>query len=213
MAHNCGYQGGVGAFQTMAGTYGVRVPDEQAQELVTRWRESHPNVVALWYGLEEAALMAVGHPGKAYKYRDTAYKMSRDGRFLLCRLPSGRLLHYAFPELREEQMPWGAMKTVVTYMGIDSTTGKYVRNKAYGGLLAENVTQAVSRDVMVDGMFRVEEAGYPVVLTVHDEVLSEHEVGFGSVDEFSTLLSVNPPWADGLPIAAAGWRGTRYRKD
>ncbi len=209
----CGYQGGVGAFQTMAGTYGVRVPDEQAQELVKLWREAHPNVVALWYGLEEAALMAVGHPGKAYKYRDTAYKMSRDGRFLLCRLPSGRLLHYAFPELREEQMPWGAMKTVVTYMGIDSTTGKYVRNKAYGGLLAENVTQAVSRDVMVDGMFRVEEAGYPVVLTVHDEVLSEHEVGFGSVDEFSTLLSVNPPWADGLPIAAAGWRGTRYRKD
>lgn len=213
MAHNCGYQGGVGAFQTMAGTYGVRVPDEQAQELVTRWREAHPNVVALWYGLEEAALMAVGHPGKAYKYRDTAYKMSRDGRFLLCRLPSGRLLHYAFPELREEMMPWGAKKTVVTYMGVDSQTRKYVRNKAYGGLLAENVTQAVSRDVMVDGMFRVEEAGYPVVLTVHDEVLSEHDVGFGSVDEFSTLLSVNPPWADGLPIAAAGWRGTRYRKD
>lgn len=213
VAHNCGYQGGVGAFQTMAGTYGVRVPDEQAQELVKLWREAHPNVVALWYGLEEAALMAVGHPGKAYKYRDTAYKMSRDGRFLLCRLPSGRLLHYAFPELREEQMPWGAMKTVVTYMATDSQTGKFVKSKGYGGLFTENCVQALSRDVMVEGMFRVEEAGYPVVLTVHDEVLSEHEVGFGSVDEFSTLLSVNPPWADGLPIAAAGWRGTRYRKD
>ena len=82
-----------------------------------------------------------------------------------------------------------------------------------GPVIVHNCVQALSRDVMVDGMFRVEEAGYPVVLTVHDEVLSEHEVGFGSVDEFSTLLSVNPPWADGLPIAAAGWRGTRYRKD
>ena len=81
-----------------------------------------------------------------------------------------------------------------------------------GPVIVHNCVQALSRDVMVEGMFRVEEHGYPVVLTVHDEVLSEHPVGHGSVEEFGRLLSVVPSWADGLPVAAAGWRGTRYRK-
>jgi len=208
----CGYQGGVGAFQSMAAVYGVKVPDDQADELVKLWRRAHPMVVALWYSLEEAALMAVAHPGKAYSYRSIAYKLSQDGRFLLCRLPSGRLLHYPFPALEEAEMPWGETKRVVTYMATDSQTGKFVKSKGYGGLFVENAVQALSRDVMVEGMFRVEEHGYPVVLTVHDEVLSEHPVGHGSVEEFGHLLSVVPSWADGLPVAAAGWRGTRYRK-
>ena len=208
----CGYQGGVGAFQSMAAVYGVKVPDDQADELVKLWRRAHPMVVALWYSLEEAALMAVAHPGKAYSYRSIAYKLSQDGRFLLCRLPSGRLLHYPFPALEEAEMPWGETKRVVTYMATDSQTGKFVKSKGYGGLFTENCVQALSRDVMVEGMFRVEEHGYPVVLTVHDEVLSEHPVGHGSVEEFGHLLSVVPSWADGLPVAAAGWRGTRYRK-
>lgn len=212
IVHNCGYQGGVGAFQSMAAVYGVKVPDDQAAELVKLWRQAHPMVVALWYSLEEAALMAVAHPGKAYSYRAIAYKLSQDGRFLLCRLPSGRLLHYPFPALEEAEMPWGETKRVVTYMATDSQTGKFVKSKGYGGLFTENCVQALSRDVMVEGMFRVEEHGYPVVLTVHDEVLSEHPVGHGSVEEFGHLLSVVPSWADGLPVAAAGWRGTRYRK-
>lgn len=212
IVHNCGYQGGVGAFQSMAAVYGVKVPDDQADELVKLWRRAHPMVVALWYSLEEAALMAVAHPGKAYSYRSIAYKLSQDGRFLLCRLPSGRLLHYPFPALEEAEMPWGETKRVVTYMATDSQTGKFVKSKGYGGLFTENCVQALSRDVMVEGMFRVEEHGYPVVLTVHDEVLSEHPVGHGSVEEFGHLLSVVPSWADGLPVAAAGWRGTRYRK-
>jgi DNA polymerase len=208
----CGYQGGVGAFQSMAKNYGVIVEDEKAKELVSLWRQAHPMVCALWHGLDEASILAVSHPEKAFGYRDIAYKMSRCGRFLLCKLPSGRLLHYPFPKLEPAEMPWGETKTVVTYLGTDSTTGKWVKNKLYGGLATENVTQAVARDIMLDGMFEVERAGYETVLTVHDELLAEHAEGFGDLDEFCALISKNPPWAAGLPIAAAGWRGDRYRK-
>ena len=81
----------------------------------------------------------------------------------------------------------------------------------YGGLWAENATQAVARDLMADGMMRLESAGFPVLLTVHDEVIAQagptREVG----DFVSTLAAV-PGWAAGCPVAAEGWSGIRYRK-
>lgn len=153
----CGYQGGVGAFQSMAAVYGVKVPDDQADELVKLWRQAHPMVVALWYSLEEAALMAVAHPGKAYSYRSIAYKLSQDGRFLLCRLPSGRLLHYPFPALEEAEMPWGETKRVVTYMATDSQTGKFVKSKGYGGLFTENCFTADTKVVTDSGIKPISE--------------------------------------------------------
>jgi DNA polymerase len=65
---------------------------------------------------------------------------------------------------------------------------------------------------MVAAMFRVEEAGYPVVLTVHDELISEVDSGFGTVHEYETLVAETPAWAAGLPVKAEGWSGERYRK-
>lgn len=207
-----GFQGGEGAFGGMAKNYGVNLPTNVIKDTIAGWRQAHPMVCALWYGLDEASILAVCHPEKAFGYRGLAYKMSRCGRFLLCKLPSGRLLHYPFPQMEPAEMPWGEVKSVVTYYGVDSTTGKWVKSKLYGGLATENATQAMARDIMLEGMFAAEAAGYPTVLTVHDELLAEHPTGFGSVDHFCELISTNPPWSAGLPIAAAGWRGDRYRK-
>ncbi len=77
-------------------------------------------------------------------------------------------------------------------------------------MLVENIVQAISRDCMAEAMLRCNAAGYPVVLSVHDEVVSE--AGAGSVEEFEGLITQVPKWGAGLPIACEGWRGVRYHK-
>jgi DNA polymerase len=61
-------------------------------------------------------------------------------------------------------------------------------------------------------MVMAESHGYPVVLHVHDEVVSETPQDFGSVAQFEQLVTIIPPWANGLPLKAEAWKGHRYRK-
>jgi DNA polymerase len=216
----CGFQGSIGAFQKMAPNYGVKVSDELAGEIVERWRAANPNIVQYWRDLENAAYAAVKYPGGVFKagpkdHREIQFRVA--GSFLWCRLPSGRCLCYPFPQLKDIVTPWGAVKEAVTYMGTDSkigspTYGKWTRLPSYGGKWAENITQAVSRDILVSGMFNVEALGYPIVLHVHDENVSEVRKDFGSVAEYEAAMCRLPKWGEGLPVAAKGWRGERYRK-
>jgi DNA polymerase len=100
----------------------------------------------------------------------------------------------------------------VTYMGIDTKTRQWTRVSSYGGKWTENAVQAASRDLLVNGMFAVEERGWPIVMTVHDEVVLEVDKGTVSVEDAEKVLCVLPRWAEGLPVAAEGWCGYRYRK-
>jgi DNA polymerase len=79
-------------------------------------------------------------------------------------------------------------------------------------MLVENIVQAIARDVMATAMQRAEDAGYEVILTVHDEIIAERSLKQGSVREFEQILTTLPSWAKGCPIAAEGWAGTRYHK-
>jgi DNA polymerase len=129
----------------------------------------------------------------------------------------GCLLH-GYPRLAMKDMPWDeddgkpARRQVFAYKGVDSYTRKWTDCYAYGGLWAENVTQAVARDIMADAIKRLEAAGYPVILSVHDEVVSVVPEAFGSVDEFCTIMTELPAWAAGCPVEAEGWEGPRYKK-
>ena len=76
----------------------------------------------------------------------------------------------------------------------------------------ENITQAVARDFMAYGMLNVEKHNYPILLTVHDEIISEVDEGTGDLEEFEALMAELPPWGAGCPIDAEGWRGDRYKK-
>lgn len=210
----CGYQGGVGAFQTMAKTYLVKIDDKLADSIKVRWREAHPATVKYWYALEDAAVSAVLNRGKIYsagpKGREVKFQVN--GSFLVCLLPTGRPLFYPYPKIKQKETPWGEMKDCLHYMTVDGLSGKWMETHTYGGKLAENVTQAVCRDQLAFGIETCEANDYPVVLHVHDEIVSERLKDEGDLKEFEALCSRVHPKMPGLPVVASGWRGERYRK-
>lgn len=211
-----GYQGGVGAFQTMARGYGVKMADNDADEIKKKWRAAHPKVVQFWRDLEDAAIDAAQRPGTTTRAAKILFK--RNGSFLFARLPSGRCLCYPYPRVVEKEMPWTdfegkkVFRPALVYKTVDAVTKAWGETDTYGGKLAENVTQAVARDVLSAALLRLEQHGYDVVMHVHDEIVSEVPESFGSVDEMEEIMERVPTWAEGLPIATEGWRGKRYRK-
>ena len=208
----CGFGMGWKKFQATAAKapYFLTLTDEEAQGYVRFYRESHDKVKQFWYDLEGAALRAVRAPGSLQHAGRLTYMAA--GPLLWCKLPSGRLLCYPGARVIERETPWGELRPAVQYYTTHAITKQWTAVDLYGGLLAENVTQAVARDVMVDGMRAVEAAGYPVVLTVHDEIVTEPVNGHGSVTDFTQLLQLVPEWAGGLPVEVEAWEAGRYRK-
>ncbi len=86
------------------------------------------------------------------------------------------------------------------------------RVRTYGGKLTENVTQATSREIMMPAALRLEEAGYPLILTVYDEAVTEPPKDFGSAEELKEIMSIMPDFAATWPITVDAWSGERYRK-
>lgn len=201
-----GYEGGVGAFQTMARGYGVQVSDERADELKHAWRNAHPATKAFWKGVNAAAIRAVS-AGGVQAYRGIRFRMS--GSFLFCQLPSGRVLTYPYPQLAPGKFGGQSL----SYMCVDSLTNKWVRHHTYGGDLTNHVTQGAARDIQTHAMALLAAQGHAIVLEVYDEIVVEAPVGALTVDTMASAMTTLPAWAAGLPIAAAGWHGARYRKD
>lgn len=101
----------------------------------------------------------------------------------------------------------------ITFLGVDKSGKRMVREGLYGGLIFENNVQAIARDLLQNGMRKAEAAGYPIVFTVYDEIVTEVPRGWGDLEAFEKLICELPAWADGMPLTAGGWRGKRYRKD
>ncbi|MGZ9594948.1 MAG: DNA polymerase, partial [Candidatus Liberibacter asiaticus] len=76
-----------------------------------------------------------------------------------------------------------------------------------------NIVQAISRDILCEGMKNATKNGYDIVLTVHDEIVSETpDTPYFSVGTLCSLMTKNPSWAKGLPLKAEGYEAKRYRK-
>lgn len=125
--------------------------------------------------------------------------------------------HWTVSEFYAEAKKYGAeVKSFDTpsirFWGLNSETYQWQQQYTYGGSLSENVTQAVARDLLAEAMLRVTKAGYPIVMHVHDEIVSELPYGQGNIKEFDKLMAVLPHWATRLPVAAKGYEAERYKK-
>lgn len=261
LVHNCGYEGGVGAFVTMSETYGLNLAEMTEAVLPTLpreiletsewmwgkfgansgldhdtyvacdglkqlWRAAHPAIRQGWKDLKDAAEKAVQFPGTAFSLQNgrVAFKVvSYKGRnWLYLKLPSGRLLAYYNPRWIESKTivvknKWGKDEERIVpgelrYWGVDTDTRRWMEISSYGGRWCENIVQAGSRDILVNGMLKLEQRGYPLVGSVHDEPIAEVPKDFGSFDEAGAIICELPDWAAGLPVAVGGHRGKRYRK-
>jgi DNA polymerase len=236
-----GYEGGVGAFATFAGVYGInldeladKVLENAPQELVNAAdnyfsfviKEKRPR-----YGLSDDAFVACDVLKRAWREAHpniTGYwaqlknavirAMNHRGSTVVAlglKITSTSWLRIVLPSGRSLVYPHPKLVDgAVTYMGVDQFTRKWTRISTHGGKLFENLCQAVARDVMAANMPRIEAAGYQIVLTVHDEIIAEapDQPEFNA-DHLASLLATNPDWAPDMPLAAAGFETYRYRKD
>lgn len=207
-----GYQMGWRKFQaTVLEWTGIIVSDELAQQTVETYRAKFWRVKNMWRDQERAAIRAVENPGEHIRCGKVTW--FTEGSFLYCALPSGRRLGYPDPEIHAMMMSWGEEKDCLTFMGMNQYSRRWERQKTYGGMLVENIDQAVSRDLMAEAMLRCEESGlYKPVLSVHDELIAEAPIGQGDVKAFERMMAECPAWATDCPVEAEGWAGLRYRK-
>lgn len=200
----CGYGGSVGALISM-GALENGLKESELQDIIDAWRQANPKIVQLWYDIDRAAHKAIrtGQPQTVGKIC-IAYQ----GGMMLIRLPSGRRLVYIRPRLEPNR--FGHMS--ITYEGI-GVGNKWERLETYGAKLVENITQGMCRDILVEAMRRVEQAGFDIVAHVHDEMIVEVPNGVSSVEEICGIMSVPPEWCADLPLRADGYECRFYRKD
>lgn len=193
-------------------TLKIKLPNGRA---LTYWYPELKTVMAPWSVGFEGPVRIGDNPETRETLENAGVEIgeqdSRPGWYF-CRIPDS-----AIPAFRA--LKWRAELTrmepkylqQVTYWGVDSVRRKWAQLRTYGGSLFENVVQAIARDFLAEAMLRVEAAGYPITMTVHDEIVAERKTG-GYLREFETLLKVSPKWGAGCPLAVEVFESFRYRK-
>lgn len=201
-----GYGGSVGAIMSMDKSKSI--PEEELPELVKSWRDANPNIVKFWWDVDKAAKKAIR--GRTTVEIQHGIKFIYSTGILFIQLPSGRRLSYIRPKIEAHETFSGDK---ITYEGMEQTSKQWTKISTYGPKLVENIVQATARDCLAEAMFKVEEAGYPIVMHVHDELIMDAPIGFGSLEEVNKIFGEPIPWAEGLPLKADGYECSYYMKD
>lgn len=206
-----GYGGSVGALKTM-GALDMGLTEEELPDIVAKWREASPHIRELWYAIENAAIAAVRDCRESV-VKKVVFRRECDAvtgvDFMTVQLPSGRKLFYPKPQIATNKFG----KPAVSYMGTGDKTTQWGRLETYGGKLTENIVQAIARDCLAVTLVRLERAGYPVVMHIHDEAVTDCPENLAELDKLCDIMRQPIPWADGLILNADGFVGDYYKKD
>ena len=217
-----GYEGWVGAMEVM--DYEKSIDPALYKDIILRWRDASPRIVEFWGTLDSKAKLCIRNKKRVdvivYGVWVCAFEWFADNNSLAILLPSGRRLFYPECKIKTKSIK-GRERSVITYMGTD-LTGKWAKLDTYGGKLTENITQAVSRDLLVHGMQTIRER-FPdvdIVGHIHDETVNEVPLDdFGeptvSLSEICQAMATTPEWAEpfGIPLNAEGFISKYYKKD
>lgn len=194
---------------------GIELTKEFADKAVAIFRKKYKEIKYFWYTLEDAFKAAVLDHEEVNLGKIT-FKMVDN---TLCMgLPSGRNLHYINPQVYENVTMQGKngeyTKTRLTHEGLDKNTLQWSRQETHGGVLIENATQAIARDVLMEGMRRAQEAGLDIRGHVHDECIGLIAKDSGkSYKDLEKAMSDPIHWAEDLPLKAEGFENITYRKN
>ncbi len=179
----------------------VNLTELEAAKAVSTFRTRNPKIVQFWAKMDEAiTAMILG--------RELKVGVLEFGKGF-CRLPNGLFLHYE--DLQGTPVfdhQGGVSFKDVTYKV------KAGRAKLYGGLLAENVTQAIARIIVAEQMLKMQDAGLRVVMMTHDEVVTcvPEEKAEETCKIMQEIMSTPPDWAAGYPLNAEGGWDICYSK-
>lgn len=223
---SCGYGSGWRSFRlkTFQDT-GILLTEDEAKKVVYTYREMYPLVVKFWDDLEKAFSRAIqGGTTRLCDGRIVFQPMPHPWNGVMATLPSGAKLYYhgaGQGHVRIKKDVWSIVdgrkvKTKVEedvmsyyYMEADSK-GRLTKKSVYGGLLCENSVSATAREVMTPAMWRLENAGFKVPGTVHDELWAIGKPGADK--EIEHLMSITPTWAQGMVVTTEVQGGVRYLK-
>lgn len=180
----------------------LNLSDTELKGIVTDWRNASPNIVQLWWAVDDAVKAAIRTKGTAETH---GLEFACQSKMLFIMLPSGRKLCYAQPKIIEND--YGGES--VTYMGVGSSK-KWERIESYGPKFVENIVQAVARDLLMYSMQTLSHCF--IVGTVHDEMIIECSSGV-SLEAICEQMARTPAWAEGLLLRADGYECPFYRKD
>jgi DNA polymerase len=206
-----GYGGGEGALTVMCKGYGVNI--ENKGLVVKRWRASNRWAVEFWYELQRVALSVIRSRSTKWQHVGrVAFSYSEKGHISCLRmgLPSGRILYYPFPAIDKAERGENMLYLKAAWKP-KADAKAWPRARAWGGLLAENATQATCADLLRHALVKAIKGGLPIVGHVHDELIAEG-AGKSLKAELARAMLDIPAWAAGFPVAVETDAAKHFRK-
>lgn len=173
-----------------------------AERIKTKYREDNPHIVQFWKDIEKAFLYTAKYKRPCEMPRGLRFDSTEDCDVVIT-LPSGREIHYV--QVKIVQDTYGEKLEVYNSM-------EHRWTYLWGGILTENVVQAISRDVLMEAALDLENAGFPSALRVHDELVfvADEDKAEGCYTAAIERLRQQPKWAPDLPLNAEGVIRTQY---